>query len=139
MSDQVKATTPTTALNGSKPASANESADVTVTDSVTVKGNWPPGLTDTIRDIANREAQAIVNEREARENKRANHRNLNRMLTLFGALVIGLIVTYGLEHGGFPMFGVTLPPSTKLLAPYAFVITIAMDSTLALYSFIRHY
>jgi len=85
---------------------------------------------------------ALVNgaiaEREARENMRANHRNLNRMLTLFGALVIGLVVTFVLQHKGIPGL-VTLPVWTMALAPYTFVITIALDSGLALYGYIRHY
>ena len=82
--------------------------------------------------------EGAIKEREARENKRANHRNFNRMLTLFGALVIGLIVTYVLQHQGIPGL-VTLPKSTHTLAPYAFVITVALDMGLAAYSFIRHY
>jgi hypothetical protein len=75
----------------------------------------------------------VLQEREARENDRANHRNLNRMLTLFGALAIGLIVTYVLTTPGL------MPASMKWLAPYTFVITILLDSGLALYGYIRKY
>lgn len=71
-------------------------------------------------------------ERQAIEDTRANRRNRNRMLTLLGALVIGLAVTYILNAGYLGTFG-------PVLAPYAFTITIAMDSTLAAYSWLRHY
>jgi hypothetical protein len=74
----------------------------------------------------------VLNERETRENDRANHRNLNRMLTLFGALLIGLVVTYVLTSG-------ILPKSLNFLAPYTFVITIVLDSGLALYGYIKKY
>lgn len=70
-----------------------------------------------------------IQEREARENKRANHRNFNRLMTLFGAVVIGLIVTYMSVHGVIPAW----------LAPYTFVITVLLDSTFSLYALIRHY
>lgn len=75
---------------------------------------------------------AALAEREARENIRANHRNLNRMLTLFGAIAIGVVVTYLLTHGDLGQTG-------KTLGPYSFVITVTLDSMLALYAFIRHY
>lgn len=89
---------------------------------------------DRVREIVN----GVVKEREARENERANHRNLNRMLTLFGALLIGLVVTFILTHNGIPGV-VKLPKWSMVLAPYTFVITILLDSGLALYGYIRHY
>jgi hypothetical protein len=73
-----------------------------------------------------------IQEREARENVRANKRNFNRMLTMVGALVIGLVVTYVLTSGA-------LGPATKVLAPYAFVITILMDAGITAYAWIKHY
>lgn len=78
-------------------------------------------------------------EEKAREDVRANKRNLNRMLTLFGALFIGLILTYLLTNPAILMSLGMSPKLIKFLAPYTFVITILMDSTLALYSFIRKY
>lgn len=70
--------------------------------------------------------------RQMIEDKRANHRNFNRMLTLIFALMIGLVVTYVLTHGYLGKTG-------SHLAPYSFVITVLLDSTLALYSLIRRY
>jgi hypothetical protein len=74
-------------------------------------------------------------ERQALEDSRANHRNLNRMLTLLGALVIGLVVTFVLYHAA----KFHLPHWMLGMAPYSFVITIMLDSGLAAYSLIRHY
>jgi hypothetical protein len=91
--------------------------------------------TRTSGEFDNRVMQLIngvIEERERRENERANHRNLNRMLTLFGALIIGLIVTWMLNEN-------ILGHDGKILAPYSFVITILMDSGLALYGYIKHY
>lgn len=105
--------------------------DVKTTD---VHGQWPAEADEHVRNLI-RQAQF---EREQRENVRANHRNLNRMMTLFGALFIGLIVTYILTNDGVPGLFV-LPPWSHGLIPYAFVITILMDSGLALYGYIRHY
>lgn len=87
---------------------------------------------DTAVTISRREIALAQEERQRLEDIRANHRNLNRMLTLIGALMIGLVVTYVLTHGYLGHVGVAL-------APYAFVITVLLDSSLAAYSFIRHY
>ena len=84
---------------------------------------------DRVKSIVN----GAIKEREDRENTRANKRNLNRMLTLFGALVIGLVVTFVLTTPGM------IPAGWKFLAPYTFVITIILDSGLALYGYIRKY
>jgi hypothetical protein len=96
--------------------------------STTVSGNWREEEDARVREMIDN----VVSERERRENIRANHRNLNRMLTLFGALIIGVIVTFVLHAGWLGNTGV-------VLAPYAFSITILMDSGLALYGYIRHY
>ena len=74
----------------------------------------------------------VLEERENRENMRANKRNENRLFTLLGALVIGLVVTYVLTSG-------LLPHRWNFLVPYAFVITIVMDSSLAFYSYVKKY
>lgn len=69
-------------------------------------------------------------KRQAIEDTRANHRNFNRMLTLIGALLIGIAVVYTLPKLGH---------LGQVLGPYAFVITVALDTFLAAYSFIKHY
>lgn len=93
-----------------------------------VTGDWPEAANEHVRSLI----LDAIEEREERENKRANHRNLNRMLTLLGALLIGLAVVYTLTNGYLGHVG-------TVLAPYAFVITILMDSALALYGYVRHY
>lgn len=91
---------------------------------------------DTLEGDFDRRVMELVNgvikEREDRENERANKRNFNRMITLLGALLIGLVVTFTLSSDYFGHVG-------KLLAPYSFVITIIMDSGLALYGYIKKY
>lgn len=78
-------------------------------------------------------------ERQVWEDRRANHRNLNRMLTLAGALVLSFLITYITLHSGIPVIGWQAGPWLHALEPYSFAITILMDSSLALYSFVRHY
>jgi hypothetical protein len=85
-------------------------------------------LTDHVRYVITR----IDTERQRVEDTRADRRNRNRMLTLFGALVIGAAVTWFLNS----QYSSGMPPSAK---QYAFTITIAMDSLLAAYSWVRHY
>jgi hypothetical protein len=70
-----------------------------------------------------------ITEREKRENSRANHRNFNRLLTLLGAVLIGLVLTYASQKGIIP----------KTLAPYTFVITVLLDSTFTAYALYKHY
>lgn len=87
-----------------------------------------------------REVVADVNHRrQALEDSRANHRNFNRMLTLVGALLIGLVVTWNLTTINSPMMKALGPHLSKALTPYAFVITVALDASLALYSLIKKY
>lgn len=70
-----------------------------------------------------------IREREARENNRANHRNFNRLATLIGAVVIGVLVVLATQVGIIP----------SALAPYSFAITVAMDSAFTAYALIKHY
>lgn len=105
--------------------------DESNTRRVNVSGTWRDTEDQHVREMID---DALAN-REQRENWRANKRNFNRMLTLFGALVIGLIVTFILYHP--VMFH--LPHWAMALAPYSFVITILMDSSLALYSYVKKY
>jgi hypothetical protein len=67
--------------------------------------------------------------RKKAEDKRANHRNFNRLMTLLGAVIIGLIVTWMSTKGYIP----------KSVAPYTFVITVLLDSTFSFYALLKHY
>ena len=93
-----------------------------------VSGSWSDEADEHVRNLI----AEVTSEREERENKRANARNFNRMLMLFGALVLGLVITYVLNNGLLGSWG-------PVLAPYAFVITILMDSGLAAYAYVKHY
>jgi hypothetical protein len=103
--------------------------DVTFTTDSTRDVQMSGEFDDRVMNLIN----GVLENRKEAEDYRANKRNFNRMLTLFGALVIGLIVTYALTTPGI------VPPSLKFLAPYTFVITIVLDSGLALYGYIRKY
>lgn len=81
----------------------------------------------------------ILAENKVIEDKRAFHRNLNRMLTLAGALVIGFVVTFLFQHKGLPGVFAFSPWFVKTWAPYTFIITIAMDGVLAAYGLLRRY
>jgi hypothetical protein len=73
------------------------------------------------------------------EDIRANHRNFNRMMTLFGALAIGLCVTFLLTNPQYlGLLGLS-PAQVKPFVPYAFVITVFLDSAITAYSYIKHY
>jgi hypothetical protein len=77
-------------------------------------------------------AEETQTQRQAIEDARAIYRNRNRFLTLGFALVISLVLTFVFTHGYLGPLGVSL-------APYSFVITIALDSLLTLYAYIRRY
>lgn len=103
-----------------------------------VHGNRTTFETDTKTDdesngVFDNRVLALVDgaltDRKQAEDKRANHRNFNRLMTLFGAVIIGLVVTWASQRGIIP----------KALAPYTFVITVLLDSTFSLYALIRHY
>lgn len=81
----------------------------------------------------------ILADRQAAEDRRAFHRNFNRMMTLAGALVIGTVLTFLFQHNGLP--GVFTFPKwfVKTYEPYTFIITLAMDSALAAYGLIKRY
>lgn len=76
-------------------------------------------------------------ERQAKEDSRANHRNLNRLLTLIGAVVISCVVTTVLDP--YWHLGIVSEHIVKVYGPYTFLITIVMDSCLAIYGMIRKY
>lgn len=101
------------------------------TDTTTTRtaGTWSAEADEHVRRLIS-EAQS---EREARENKRANHRNFNRLMTLVGAMVISFVLTWLLYYyPGLPMWA-------HKLAPFSFAITILMDSSFTFYALIRHY
>ena len=77
-------------------------------------------------------AEMTQQQRQKIEDARANYRNRNRALTLVFALIISFVLTYVFTHG-------LLGPTGTKLAPYSFVITILLDSTLTLYAYIRKY
>lgn len=70
-----------------------------------------------------------LTQRKAAEDKRANHRNFNRLMTLLGAVIIGLVLTWAATKGYIP----------KSVAPYTFVITVLLDSAFSFYALLRHY
>lgn len=106
-------------------------------------GRWTNHVVKRAASEAVRYVEAEIERRDGArqhlEDIRANHRNLNRFMTLLGALLIGLTVTFILTHDGIP--GVYTLPSgvAKTLGPYTFVITVMLDSSLAAYAFIRKY
>lgn len=83
--------------------------------------------------------EQVNRDRQIVEDNRANHRNFNRMMTLFGALMIGLVLTFLLTHPTILASWGIAPKLTATIQPYTFVITILLDSSLALYSFVRKY
>jgi len=91
-------------------------------------------LTEVLREmeLADRERQTI-------EDQRSIYRNRNRFLTLAVALLLGLVITYILNNRGIPTLGLTLPKSIIKLAPYSFVITVLLDSSLAAYAYVKRY
>lgn len=72
-------------------------------------------------------------DRQLIEDVRSVRRNRNRMWTLLVALLLGFIVTYTLSND---VFG---PWASNTFGPYSFVITVLLDSGLALYAYIRRY
>lgn len=84
------------------------------------------------RGIASDVVEKVNADRQMVEDSRANHRNFNRMLTLLFALMAGLFVTWSLQQGYWGVY-------SKTLAPYSFVITVLLDSSLAAYSLIKKY
>ena len=87
---------------------------------------------DRLAEFVDGRVKMIQDEREKRENERANRRNLNRFVALVFALVIGLLLTYGF---GNHWFG----PEGAKLQPYSFVITIFLDASVVAYALIKHY
>lgn len=99
-------------------------------------------LDDRIDEIVDGRIRNVMSEREKRENIRANHRNKNRLLTLAGAIIIGIIVTYFFQNNGFPILGlhhVLAKTVATTLYGYSFVVTVTLDASLALYSYVKHY
>src|SRR5450755_2210931 len=72
--------------------------DVTSTEDThsTVNGEFD----DRAAEFVNGLIRDAENKRQAIEDVRANHRNFNRLLTLLGAIVLGIIVTYFFQNDG---------------------------------------
>lgn len=126
--------------NDTSPTTTNVQRDVKVTSHENINGHTDSFTSE--RDVTMsgefddrmlKLINGVLEDRKTAEDERANKRNFNRMLTLFGALLIGLVVTYALTTPGI------VPNSLKFLAPYTFVITIVLDSGLALYGYIKKY
>lgn len=83
---------------------------------------------DRVRALIRQEDE----KRQRLEDKRSIHRNRNRFLTLAGALFISFVVTYALGHWVPANVG-------KTFGPYAFCITIALDSAFTLYAYVKRY
>ena len=120
------------------PADYRRSVDVTRHTAEHVVGNKTTVKSETQTDdnlsgeFDNRVITLVngtIQERQKAEDGRANHRNFNRLLTLLGAVIIGLILTYASVHGYIP----------KAFSPYTFVITVLLDSTFTMYALWKHY
>jgi hypothetical protein len=122
------------------PVTTNVQRDVTVKSHENISGHTDTFTSDRdvtmsgefddrVMDLLN----GVLQERQHAEDKRANKRNENRLYTLLGALLIGIVVTYCLTTPGI------LPKGVAWMEPYAFTITIFLDSSLALYSYFRKY
>lgn len=90
--------------------------------SSSVTGEFDDRVKKLIQD-ADRERQKI-------EDVRANRRNRNRLMTMLGAIVIGLAIVWTLPHLG---------PMGKALEPYSFIATVSLDTLLTLYAYIKRY
>jgi hypothetical protein len=101
-------------------------------DSAQVIPALPANQSDALTRHAWWVAEQTQQARQAIEDARANYRNRNRFLTLGAALVISFVLTFVFTHG-------YLGPTGKFLAPYSFVITILLDSSLTLYAYVRKY
>lgn len=98
-----------------------------------------PDITTVREEIANC-TTALVGmlrvqdaQRQAVEDTRSVRRNRNRMWTLLFGLLISIVITWTLSHD---VFG---PHISHTWGPYSFAITIALDSTLTVYAYIRRY
>lgn len=122
--------------NDTNPTTTNVSRDVKVTSHENISGHHETFTSD--RDVTmsgefdNRVVSllnGVLTDRQRAEDVRANHRNFNRLLTLLGAVVIGLLVTYLSTVGIIP----------RPLQPYTFVITVLLDSSFSMYALWKHY
>lgn len=120
------------------PADYVRSVDMSRHTTEHVSGNNTTFTTETkTDDTANGEFDnrvlTIINgelaSRKAAEDVRANHRNFNRLMTLLGAVLIGVVITYLATRGVIP----------APVAPYTFVITVLLDSAFSFYALLRHY
>jgi hypothetical protein len=71
---------------------------------------------------------AATAEREARENHRANRRNINRVLVLAFAAVAGFLTVFMSTHGVLPG-----------MLPYSFCVAVGLDTLVTLYAYLRRY
>jgi hypothetical protein len=78
-------------------------------------------------------------ERQAIEDARSIKRNKNRMYTLFGAMLISLVITLILYYP--TKVGIPLGLAVKLhpFAPFSFFVTVGFDSCFTVWAFIHRY
>ena len=131
---QSKPNTPHTLITSDPTTEAVSVAMLVKWTEHTVKRAKAESVAHTLRELDSRDTA-----RQYIEDVRANHRNLNRMLTLLGALFIGLALTFVFTHPAILASIGVQGPVVKALEPYTFVITIFMDSSLAAYSFFKRY
>lgn len=97
---------------------------------------------DKVESLVDAKIAAVMEEREARENERANRRNRNRLFTLAGAILIGIVVTYFFQNDGLPLLGIfhVMPKALAVtLYGYSFVVTVTLDAAFVAYSLWKHY
>ena len=74
--------------------------------------------------------ETAEHERQAIEDLRAIRRNRNRLMTMLAAIVIGLAIVWTLPRMG---------SVGKAMEPYSFIATVALDTLLTLYAYIKRY
>jgi hypothetical protein len=124
--------------NGDHPADYRRNVDMTRHTEEEVHGGRTQFSQETKTDdkssgdFDNRVVQLVngqIKAREARENSRANHRNVNRELMLIMTILIGFVLVFLTSHAILP----------KAFTPYSFVITVMMDLVLTTYALIKRY
>jgi uncharacterized membrane protein (DUF485 family) len=94
---------------------------------------WHAAHDEQINFMIARHVAEVNAARQQLEDIRAIRRNRNRFASLLGALFISLVLTFTFQHG---YLGSRLSAN---LSPYAFVITITLDSAITLYAYLKRY
>jgi hypothetical protein len=94
---------------------------------------WHGAHDEQIQAMIEKHVEMINQRRQALEDQRAVRRNRNRFVSLIGALIISLMLTWTFQHGYLG------PHVSAAFAPYSFVITITLDSVITMYAYLRRY